>query len=206
MYRVLLTGFNAFGEFKENPTQTIIQEFETFNRDVILYKSVLEVDFKATSQQYHEVLNSVMPHFIINLGLSAESPVIQVEKTALNLGFDRYNEALHFSLHPNGPIAYFSNLPVENIVRHLLSKNIPVMQSNHAGSYLCNMVYYQSLSWCEEQQYCKALFVHIPLTTKLAAQYCREKHKGFPSLPKTLVVKMLNQVINYCLPDLSTKE
>ena len=200
MERVLLTGFKAFGGFEENPTQTILEEFVCQRSDVLLSKFLLDVDFSITAQQYEEVLATTLPHLIINMGLSAEASVVQLEKVALNIGFDRYKEARHFTLQDSSPDAYISSLPVEELAGTLSGQGIPALQSNHAGIYLCNMVYYQSLAWCEKHPNGKALFIHIPMTTEFAAKHCLEKHRAYASLPKELILQAIAILINQILP------
>ncbi|OWY23037.1 hypothetical protein C7N43_03905 [Sphingobacteriales bacterium UPWRP_1] len=197
--RILLTGFGKFGYFEQNPTEIIVNGFKNRFPEVSVSGHVLEVNFNTVPLLYAQILQQIQPQFIVNLGLAAETPVLQLEKVALNTGFDAYSDKTHFALQPNAPDAYFSSLPVEDIARYLCQNGIPALRSNHAGHYLCNMLYYLSLQWCAQQGNCQALFVHLPFTTQLAAQICMQQHRAYPSLPQPVAEQAIALIIDWYL-------
>ncbi|OWY21870.1 hypothetical protein C7N43_16885 [Sphingobacteriales bacterium UPWRP_1] len=197
--RILLTGFGKFGNFEQNPTEAIVNGFNNCCSGVSVSRCVLEVNFNTVPVVYAQILQQVQPQLILNLGLAAETPALQLEKVALNTGFDTYRGKTHFTLQPGAPDAYFSNLPVEHIARYLCQNGIPALRSNHAGHYLCNMLYFLSLQWCAQQGNCHALFVHLPFTTQLAAQICLQQHKAYPSLPQTVAEQAIALIIDWYL-------
>ena len=52
-------------------------------------------------------------------------------------------------------------LPVDALVARLHAESIPANVSQSCGRYLCNDLYFRSLSWAE-QNGSDALFVHVP--------------------------------------------
>lgn len=199
MYSVLLTGFGKFGNIEQNPTETIVNGFENTWPGVLLTRCVLEVDFNTVPATYEAILQATQPQLIINMGVSENSPVLHLEKVALNAGFDVYGEKKHFRLQANAPDALFSTLPVAQIAQHLCAKGIPALQSNYAGNYLCNMLYYLSLQWCATRKNCHALFVHIPFTTQISAQLCLQQHKAYASLPQNTIEQAVNHIIAWVI-------
>ncbi|HRI27654.1 MAG TPA: hypothetical protein PK239_11615 [Chitinophagales bacterium] len=194
MYRVLLTGFTPFGEFRSNPTQTIVEQFNAGLSGVAVYCCVLPVNFRTVPAYYQRVLQSVKPHFILNLGLAGGSGVIQPEKAAFNIGYDRQNTG-SFTLIAQAPDAYFTALPVEELATALSHRQLPAVASYYAGSYLCNMLYFQSLHWCSYLRHSRALFMHLPLHTEAAAQACMQERKAYASLP----LPMLQEAVVYTI-------
>lgn len=56
---------------------------------------------------------------------------------------------------------YQTSLPVEKITESLAKMGYEVMTSDDAGRFVCNYVYYHSLSFAE-QNGISSLFVHVP--------------------------------------------
>jgi len=57
---------------------------------------------------------------------------------------------------------------------------VPAASSYHAGTYLCNFVYYQSLNFVGASR--RALFVHVPFDTDSAVALSRIPEQRVPSL------------------------
>lgn len=55
-----------------------------------------------------------------------------------------------------------TSLPVVEITKRLAKKGYEVINSEDAGRFVCNYVYYHSL-WFAEQNKTHSLFVHVPL-------------------------------------------
>lgn len=193
--KVLLTGFQAFLEHPFNPTEQIVHQFIP-PPSIDLETIVLPVDFQQALPPYLAKLHAFQPQLILNLGLSASAPVICLEKIALNHYADRtiQQKMLHQIIDPNGETALATDLPLDQWAMQLCAAGIPSLRSNHAGSYLCNFIYYQSLHWAKQHQ-ANALFIHLPYTTEMASQICGEQRKGYASLPAALMVETINWVI-----------
>ena len=195
MLTILLTGFEPFGDFKENPTQKIIEEINFVNTDALeVHKLVLPVDFDKVLSPLEEALTTFQPNLVISLGLQANIGQVKLEQVALNVGFDRYGAKTHFSLLNEGSNALMTRLNLDQLADELCEQGIPTLRSNHAGTYLCNGMYYHALQWCAERG-SDALFVHLPYTTEMAAQLALKDKKMYPSLPKNLIFKTIRHII-----------
>ena len=99
---------------------------------------------------------------------------ISIERFAHNLDDAELadNDAAPASNAPidaDGPVAYRSTLPVDELVAALRAEGIPASASRDAGGFLCNHVFY-SLMRVLEQERPEAIggFVHVPLLPEQA--------------------------------------
>jgi pyroglutamyl-peptidase len=65
-------------------------------------------------------------------------------------------------IESDGPAAYWSTLPLERFYHALALENIPVSFSNHAGTYLCNHVFYVARHETAAPPILCG-FIHVPL-------------------------------------------
>lgn len=196
MATVLLTGFEPFADFKINPSQKIVADFVFLpTKSVHIEKLILPVDFEKAMPLLLQTLDNVQPDLVISLGLQANMGVVQLEKLAINVGFDRYGAQNHFFLQETGENALISHLDIDKLAAELCQKGIPTLRSNHAGTYLCNGIYYHTLQWCF-QNGGDAVFVHLPFSTEIAAQLTQNDKKPYPSLPQYLIETAIEHIIN----------
>jgi pyroglutamyl-peptidase len=106
---------------------------------------------------------------VVSLGLAASAAAVRLERHALNL-----NDALRPDnagdlasgrpIDPNGPIGYWSTLPIDAMLHALKERNIPSAITNHAGAYVCNHVMYTARHEIERQgSGIPSGFIHLPL-------------------------------------------
>src|SRR6185295_12911042 len=85
-------------------------------------------------------------------------------------------------IDPAGPAAYFSTLPVDDMVTACRAAGAPTGVSSHAGTFLCNQILYQTLRHCDRHDLkCRVGFVHLPLLPEQATA-------GEPSLPEDSMI------------------
>jgi len=137
MTRVLLTGFEPFGEHEVNPSGLIAEE---------LGGVVLPVSFGRASSALRDAVAERDPELVICFGLA-----------------DGDNEGAGGSgstIDPDGPLARAASLPVDAIVAALKAEDIAAAVSRDAGGYLCNHVFYVLMGLLEPGK--KGGFVHVP--------------------------------------------
>ncbi|AHC51966.1 pyrrolidone-carboxylate peptidase [Sulfolobus acidocaldarius SUSAZ] len=88
----------------------------------------------------------------------------------------------------------FSNLPVEELVEYLKSKNVPSEISLTAGSYICNMTMFLILREAKRIG-TKGGFIHIPCHERCAIESKRDM--PFMSLDK--IKEAVNLAIEFYL-------
>ncbi|RSK26757.1 pyroglutamyl-peptidase I [Bacillus sp. HMF5848] len=174
MNTLLLTGFEPFLDHPLNPSAEIVKELDgMIIGDYIVKGCLLPVEFSQSANQMISLFDEVKPDVVISLGLAAGRNTITPERIAINCndgvkdnsGFIPEDEAII----QEGPVGYFSTLPIRTFVNVLREYGYPAEISNSAGTYLCNNVMYQMLHYISVNQYnCLSGFVHIPASHDLA--------------------------------------
>jgi pyroglutamyl-peptidase len=110
-------------------------------------------------------MHTADPDVVICFG-QAEREMISVERFALNLDGSESedNDGVVSSavIDPDGPVAYRSTLPVDEIVAALRAEDIPAEASRSAGGFLCNHVFYVLMGLLEGRPGTTGGFVHVP--------------------------------------------
>lgn len=172
MKKLLLTGFEPFGGDPINPSSAIAQDF---HGKVI---GNIEIIGRTIPLRFYEIDNIICgyieefnPDIIINLG-QAPRPTISYEYVAINLAHisnESYNcgaKPNHEPLVENGPNAYFTSLPVQELVKHLSSYQIPSYISYSAGTFGCNQIFYSAMHHIHTNPNLNSVsagFIHVPL-------------------------------------------
>jgi pyroglutamyl-peptidase len=169
--KILLTGFNKFGGLEYNPSEIIVKELAErlkLSESFTLKAEVLPTEFFRAGKRVQELIEAFRPDAAIGLGVAVDSNLISLERVALNL-IDTVvpdNAGAAYSstpIAPDGPLAYASTLPLDKIRERIQSLGIPVEISNHAGTYVCNNVFYLARYAAERLgANIKCGFVHIP--------------------------------------------
>ncbi|HUF39783.1 MAG TPA: pyroglutamyl-peptidase I [Anaerolineales bacterium] len=172
--RILLTGFEPFGEVEANPSQRVVDALVADGvAGVELAVGVLPVSYASAGGCMRRLIRENRPDHVLALGLAAKSEEIRIERVALNLDDSSSpdNDGVLREGDPilaDGPPAYFSALPLTGLKGALESAGIPVRISNHAGAYLCNHVYYAAAHEVEQLGLpSRAVFIHVPLPAEL---------------------------------------
>ena len=192
--RVLLTGFEAFAPYSINPTKSLVETFLP-SAEIVLHKTVYQTDFEVVSKNYPKLLDEFRPDWIINLGLDARRGALCLETFAINTGFDPRGEKQHFPIEEFKNSAYHTNINTEKLATELCEAGIPSIRSNHAGTYLCNYIFYLSLKWATRHS-AEALFIHMPFTTEIAADLTQKNKLIYPSIPANLSLQGIDLTIS----------
>jgi pyroglutamyl-peptidase len=70
-----------------------------------------------------------------------------------------------------GPDAYFSRLPLPEIIRALRAGSIPVGLSLSAGVFACNAAMYAALHTLRRRRAVQAGFIHLPYEARQAVRH-----------------------------------
>lgn len=174
--KILLTGFEPFGDSPINPSQTLVKALEKnkFN-GVEITSSILPVDQEQGPATILAAVESLQPDAVLALGLAMGRSEIALERVAVNLLDDRIpdnagNQVSDQPIIPDGPAAYFSTLPLRRMFEQLSREGIPVTLSLSAGSFLCNQVFYSLMHHLSlRQRSIPAGFIHLPALPEQAA-------------------------------------
>ncbi len=155
MTRVLVTGFEPFGEHEVNPSALLAEALDGV---------VLPVSYARASGALRAAIAERDPELVVCFGLAHTRTEVSVERFALNLDDAEVADNDGFTsasvIDPGGPVAYRSTLPVDEIVAALREAGIPAGASRDTGGYLCNHVFYSLMRALPEGA--RGGFVHVP--------------------------------------------
>ncbi len=135
---VLVVGFEPFDGATVNPSGELAR---------LLDGEVAPVDSARIGPWLESALARRRPAVVLGLGESRTSPLIRVERVAVNLLDFEIPDAggaqpQEQPVVANGPPAYFSDLPVRAMRDAIRAAGLPAVLSVGAGTYLCNQFYY----------------------------------------------------------------
>jgi pyroglutamyl-peptidase len=145
---------------------------------------------------------------VICVGQAAGRADVTVERVAVNIDDSRIpdNEGknpVDLPIVPDGPVAYWSTLPIKTIVQALGSSGVPASVSNSAGTFVCNHIFYGLMhALAQSAGETKGGFIHLPLLPEQiagggggrppkAAATPPKAPDGRPSLPLETMVEAL---------------
>lgn len=167
--KILMTGFEPFGNSSMNPSAEVIRNFPAnlFDKHQLRLE-ILPVVSKNAGETIVSLIEETKPQIVIMLGEASQTPAISVEKVAINwLDFriaDNSGEQIQDQpIIKTGRNAYFSTLPVRAIVDKMNLTGIPAKISYSAGTYICNQVFYLAMHTSLKQAvFPKCGFIHLP--------------------------------------------
>ena len=163
--KVLITGFEPFGGSAVNPSQQLV---DALDGDVA--KALLPVSYARAAGALRDAIAEHEPDVVICFGQADGRTGISIERFAHNLdeATTTDNDEAPGSgapIDPDGPAAYASSLPVDDIVAALRAEGIPAQPSRDAGGFLCNHVFYVLMRTLGQSA--RGGFVHVPLLPEL---------------------------------------
>ena len=167
--KVLLTGFEPFGKYKENSSWAVAEKVAACGVvDAEVIGMRLPVSFAGVGTALRKAVEKYSPNVVIMLGQAAGIDYIKLERIAINMmdatiadnnGYIPDEEPIY----ADGTVALFTNVDIKKLCRAVEELGIPAKVSNSSGLYVCNRTYYEALRLCNERPGIKALFVHLPL-------------------------------------------
>ena len=187
MTQILLTGFEPFHKSILNPSEEIIKRVSHHS---LVAKEVLPVTFGEASLRLISLIDQHKPTVVIALGQAEGRKEITPERIAINLDDARIpdnagNSPKERAIVAGGPDAYFTTLPIKNLVEKLNENRIPASISLSAGTFVCNHIFYAMQHHCAGKAI-KSGFIHLPLMNEQASE--------FPGLPTMQIEEMIRGI------------
>ena len=172
--KILLTGFEPFGEEKRNPSWEVLKLLPDAIGEAKLVKHCIPVEYQKCGRVLEEIFEKEKPDAVICLGQAGGRTKITPEFVAVNAmdaaGAD--NAGIKYAgerIVTGGPAAYETTLPVRQMVEKMQEAGIPAGLSYTAGAYVCNNLMYRLLHMLDEKGLkIPAGFIHIPFDEKQA--------------------------------------
>jgi len=168
---ILLTGFEPFGTYKDNPSAEVAEALHGRTiGNATVQGAVLPVHHARAAARVVELLRETTPRAIVHLGLAGGRARLALERVAVNvMDFEIADNAGYRATGEacvaGGPAAYFSTLPLAAMLEALSAEGIPAYLSSTAGTYLCNQTFYTTRHLLETRGLeIPAGFIHLPLS------------------------------------------
>ena len=190
MTKILLTGFEPFGNASLNPSGEIVKQISSEN----IVTSILPVAYTQSAECLLELIAQHKPDVVICLGQAEGRTSITPERVAINLDDARLadNEGVlrnDVKILENGPDAYFTTLPIKEMVDAMKVANVPAAISLSAGAFLCNHIFYVAQHNLAGTNV-RSGFVHVPLMDEQAGEF-----PGLPTMPLDQMVKAVRAML-----------
>ncbi len=172
MAKLLITGFDKFGEHQENPTENLVLSLQNKHDNIIAV--VLPTSFSLAKAKLKRLLKKHQPDFAVHLGLNGNIDYIALENIALNtehasIKDNSGKQPVNKKISKSGPLALHSTIDLIYLEKQLTKKKIKAKQSFHTGTFVCNCIHYSSLNFIQENKLkTKSCFIHIPDTNKMS--------------------------------------
>ena len=190
MNKILLTGFEPFGKASSNPSGEIVKQISGDN----IITAILPVAYAQSAERLLALIAEHNPDVVICLGQAEGRKEITPERVAINLDDARLpdNEGVlrnDVKILEDGPDAYFSTLPIKEIVEEIKAAGVPAAVSLSAGAFLCNHVFYVAQNKFAGTKI-RSGFVHVPLMDEQAGEF-----PGLPTMPLDQMVKAVRTML-----------
>ena len=190
MTKVLLTGFEPFGTATSNPSGEIVKQISGDN----IVTAILPVTYAQSAERLLSLINQHNPDVVLCLGQAEGRTQITPEKVAINLDDARLadNEGVlrnDVKILDNGPDAYFTTLPIKEMVEAIKAAGVPASVSLSAGAFLCNHVFYVAQNKFAGSKV-RSGFVHVPLMDSQAPEF-----PGLPTMPLDQMVTAVRAML-----------
>lgn len=187
---VLITGFEPFGGESINPSADIARSLDghvIVGRRVV--GEVLPCVFGASLVELKRLLRAVRPELVVCVGQAGGRAEITPERVAINVDDARIADnagarPVDRPVARDGPVAYWSTLPIKAVVEALRARGLPASVSQTAGTFVCNHVFYGLMRALARNNGVRGGFVHVPF---LPAQAIR----GEASLPLEKMIEAI---------------
>lgn len=166
--KILITAFEPFGGEKVNPALEAMKLLPDKIGEAQILKLELPTVFKKSIEKVWQHIDEYEPDIVISLGQAGGRACISIERVAINIddttmADNEGNMPVDQPIFKDGENAYFSNLPIKNMVEDIKKAGIPANISNTAGTYVCNHVMYGILYKIHKEKLdIKTGFIHVP--------------------------------------------
>ena len=192
MKKLLITGFDSFGENTVNPSWEAVRNLPEQVGEYVLCKLQIPTIFGKGAEMVLEKAAQFQPDLILCIGLAGGRDAVTPERIAVNIRDARIPDNAGFQpngdpVAPDGPAAYFTTVPVVQMSAAIRAAGIPSAVSNSAGAFVCNDVLYALLHRFSGTE-TRVGFIHVPYLPQ----------QGTPSMTLENITQALICAISVC--------
>lgn len=195
--KVLVTAFDPFGGESINPAQQAVEQLP----DVIgihqIHKLIVPTVFGRAAEMVIREMDMIRPDAVVCVGQAGGRKAVTPERVAINImdaniKDNEGNQPQDEMIVSGGPAAYFSTLPVKEMVRAIRNVGLAAEVSNTAGTFVCNSLLYSVLHHAASgMPETRAVFIHVPYIPQQT-----EGRENVPSMPLEDIVRALSAAIS----------
>ncbi|MCP5424153.1 MAG: pyroglutamyl-peptidase I [Gammaproteobacteria bacterium] len=179
MAKILLTGFEAYGNTPDNPAESVARRLDgkLIDESPVIARIVPNNFFECIDFVW-AAITETSPDIVVMMGEYGGRALITVERIAQNL-----NDSTRYGLADNkgcslqsqmtiadGPAAYYSTLPIRAMVKAMRESGIPSDISDAPGTFCCNHLMYGILHRLHVNNLpVRAGWIHLPHLPSVAA-------------------------------------
>jgi pyroglutamyl-peptidase len=196
---LLLSGFEPFDGDPVNPSGEVVKQLDgRVIAGCAVRGVILPVQHEAARAIVAPLLRAPELAGVLHLGLAGGRARIALERVAVNVMDytrpDAHGQRLcDVACAPDGPPAYFSTLPLREMLAALAAEGIPAYVSNTAGTFLCNDISYTTLHALARRGLAIPTgFMHLPFLPSMVTAHDREE----PSMDVTMMTRAVEIVLS----------
>lgn len=166
--KILVTGFNPFGEDKVNPAIEAVKRLPATVEGAEIVKQEIPTVFGKCAEVTRQAIIREKPEYVLSIGQAGGRYALTPERVAINFDDGRIKDnegyqPLAVPIQKDGKNAYFTQLPVKAMAKAIRAVGIPSTVSTTAGTYVCNHIMYQ-VQYMIDKEFpnLKGGFIHIP--------------------------------------------
>ena len=136
--------------------------------NAVVRTAVLETAYTESERQMASAIDTFRPNLVLSFGVGGRAGGLCLERFARNIDDaeqpDIQGEVrIGKPIVPEGPPALTATLDLAAVYQNLSRAGIPARISDHAGTYVCNHLFYYGLFHLARQNYRTRMgFVHMP--------------------------------------------
>lgn len=165
---ILFTGFDPFGSDTVNPASDAVEMLPETIGNFRIKKLIIPTVFSKAADIVTNEIRKTDPAYVICVGLAASRQKVTCEVVGINLreasiADNEGNTPQNQPCVEGAPCAYFSTLPVREMVQAVNGAGVPAALSYTAGAFVCNDLLFTLLHRFSESSV-KIGFIHVPCT------------------------------------------
>jgi len=194
----LLTGFDAFGTHEVNPSQSLVESFPDIldagtsglsssnSREIHIRKLILPTSGGAAWKKLRQSLDQLSANeetIVIMTGFADTREHLSLERFAINCRDYRIADNSGAQPHDRlvdklAPDLLRTSVDLIALCATLLKTGYPTEISNHAGTFVCNEIYFRALNYAACHDQIKAtIFLHLPKPANFVKSLQKSKDK-----------------------------
>jgi pyroglutamyl-peptidase len=201
---VLITGFEPFGQVLVNPSALICESLVCESHDMSRYRragEILPTEFVAAGRRMRDLIRTLRPDVVIELGVAPTATGLRFERVATNLDDATIPDNAGYQpasaeIVAGGVPTLAATLPLAQMLDRVTELGVPASFSEDAGAYMCNHVMYCALDEIARLALpAQCGLIHVPLCSEYPAG---NRATEAPALTLAQLVAAVDSCVQSC--------